>query len=167
VIVLDQPLGRTAGWIGLGGRPDAGAPLGQVGYRMESAHAMSLDYGCRLISADPRFIWNDCEVAHGDSGGPLLSFLADGPKIVGITIAAGHAGGKISTGTVAIAALFDQKRYPNAAKLIAEIGHGTGHAPAADGPVAPLPSATVAALDHGGKMTPSLANLATLLAEAP
>ncbi len=167
VIVLEQPLGRTAGWIGLGGKPDAGAPLGQLGYRAESAHAMSLDYGCRLISADPRFLWNDCEVAHGDSGGPLLSFLPDGPKMVGITIAAGHAGGKISTGTVAITALFDQKRYPNAAKLIAEIGHGPGHGPAIGSPVAPQPSATVAALDPGGKAPPSLATLAKLLAGTP
>ena len=163
VIMLEQPLGRSAGWLGIGGKPDAAAPLGQLGYRMESAHAMSLDYGCKLISADLRFLWNDCEVAHGDSGGPLLSFLSDGPKLVGITIAAGHAAGRISTGTVAITALFDQKRYPNASKLIAEIGHGPGHGPAPDGPVAAQPSATVRTLDPSGRTAPSLAGLAKLL----
>lgn len=166
VIELEDPVGQSAGWVPMG-KPEPGAPLGQLGYRAESAHAMSLDYGCTLLSADQRFLWDDCEAAHGDSGGPLFSFLPEGPRLVGITVVAGHALGKISTGSVAITGLFDQKRYPHGAKILADLNHSAGHKPPSGGPVATQPAATVAALDGGRGTPPTLANLAKLLAAPP
>jgi protease YdgD len=163
VVELEDPVGQSAGWVPMG-KPEPGAPLGQLGYRAESAHAMSLDYGCAILAADQRFLWDDCEAAHGDSGGPLFAFLPEGPRLIGITVVAGHALGKISTGAVAITGLFDQKRYPNAAKILAAINHSPGHHPPTGGPVAGQPAAAVAALDGGQGTPPTLANLAKLLA---
>ena len=165
VIELEDPVGQTAGWVPMG-KIEPGAPLAQLGYRAESPHAMSLDYGCAMLAADQRFLWNDCEAARGDSGGPLFAFLPDGPRLIGITVAAGHALGKISTGTVAITGILDQKRYPNAAKILAGLNRAQGHHPPSGGPVAVRPAATVAALDKGRGTPPTLANLAKLLGEA-
>jgi protease YdgD len=162
VVELEDPVGQSAGWVPMG-KPEPGAPLGQLGYRAESAHAMSLDYGCAMLAADQRFLWNDCEAAHGDSGGPLFAFLPEGPRLIGITVAAGHALGKISTGSVAITGLFDQKRYPNAAKILVGLNHSPGHHPPTGGLVAGQPAAAVAALDGGQGTPPTLANLAKLL----
>jgi hypothetical protein len=160
---LVDPIGQQAGWVPIG-KIEPGAPLGQVGYRAESAHAMSLDYGCAILAADPRSLWDDCEVAHGDSGGPLFAFLPDGPRLVGITVAAANAAGKISTVSVTATGIFDAKRYPNAAKTLAAIGHSPGHHPPSGGLVSQQPAVTVAALDQGRGTPPTLANLAKLLA---
>jgi protease YdgD len=165
IIELEDPVGRDAGWVSMG-KNEPGAPLGQVGYRAESPHAMSLDYGCSLLAADQRFLWNDCEVAHGDSGGPLFAFLPEGPRLIGITIAAGHALGHISTGTVAVTGILDRKRFPTPARMLAEIAPSGGHHPPTGGPVALLPASTVAELDRGQGTPPTLANLAKLLAAA-
>jgi protease YdgD len=162
---LEDPVGLQAGWVPMG-KPEPGAPLGQLGYRAESPHAMTLDYGCAMIAADQRFLWDDCEDARGDSGGPLFSFLPDGPRLIGITTVAGHALGRVSTGAVAVTGLFDRKRYPNAAKLLDEIAGSPGRHPPTGGPVGTQPAATVAALDHGRGTPPTLANLGKLLGEA-
>src|SRR5579859_2693631 len=42
VAELEEPVGRVAGWAGIGKPSDLSAPLGQLGYRMESPNAMSL-----------------------------------------------------------------------------------------------------------------------------
>ena len=165
VIELEDPVGRDVGWTPMG-KTEPGLPLAQIGYRAESPHAMVLDYGCSMLAADQRFLWDDCEAAHGDSGGPLFAFLPDGPRLIGITTVAGHALGKISTGAVAITGMFDKKRYPNAAKIMSELTGSAGHHPPSGGPVALQPAATVAELDKGRGTPPTLANLAKLLAEA-
>jgi len=165
VIELEDPLGRSAGWLPMG-KPEPGAPLGQLGYRAESPHAMVLDYGCSMLAADQHFLWDDCEAAHGDSGGPLFAFLPDGPRLIGITTVAGHALGHIATGAVAVTGLLDKKRYPNAARVLAEIAGSPGQHPPSGGLVAIQPASTVAALDGGRGTPPTLANLAKLLAQA-
>jgi len=128
VVELEDPVGQSAGWVPMG-KPEPGAPLGQLGYR----------------------------------AGPLFAFLPEGPRLIGITTVFGHALGKISTGSVAITGLFDQKRYPNAAKLLAGLNRSPGHHPPDGGAVATRPAATVAALDGGQGTPPTLANLAKLL----
>ena len=166
VAELEEPVGRIAGWAGIGKPADLSAPLGQLGYRMESPHAMSFDYGCKPISSDPRMLWTDCEAAHGDSGGPVFAFLPDGPKLVGIVIATGQRDGHPVTAAVAAPALFDTARFPNAAKILTGIGHGTGHGPEPSGPVAAEPVTTVPALAQGRAIPSTLAGLAKLLSEA-
>ena len=166
VAELEEPMGRVAGWAGIGKPADLAAPLGQLGYRMESPHAMSFDYGCKPVSSDPRMLWTDCEAAHGDSGGPVFAFLPDGPKLVGVTVATGKHDGHPVTAAVAAPALFDSARYPNAAKILTGIGHGAGHGPEPGGPVTPEPIVTVPALANGKNAAPTLAGLAKLLGEA-
>jgi protease YdgD len=166
VAELEEPIGRIAGWAGIGKPADLSAPLGQLGYRIESPHAMSFDYGCKPVSSDPRMLWTDCEAAHGDSGGPVFAFLPDGPKLVGITVATGKHDGRPVTAAVAAPALFDTARYPVAAKILMGIGHGASHGPEPGGPVAPEPVVTVPALANGRNASPTLAGLAKLLGEA-
>lgn len=166
VLELEQPVGTTSGWVGIGKPSDLSAPLGQLGYRMESPHAMSFDYGCKPLSADPRSLYTDCEAAHGDSGGPVFAFLPDGPKLVGIVIATAKSNGRSITSAIAAPALFDTARFPNAAKILHAIGHGPGHGPEPGGPVAPQPVTSVPALAQGKTAPPTLAGLAKLLGEA-
>jgi protease YdgD len=164
VAELEEPVGRLSGWAGIGRPADLTAPLGQLGYRLESPHALSFDYGCKPLSADPRMLWTDCEAAHGDSGGPIFAFLPDGPRLLGIIVAVGKRDGHPITVAVAAPAWFDAVRYPNAAKILAGIGHGAGHAPQAGGLVAAEPVVTVPALANGKSAAPTLAGLAKLLA---
>lgn len=166
VAELEEPVGRLSGWAGIGKPSDLSAPLGQLGYRMESPHAMSLDYGCKPVSSDARSLYTDCEPVHGDSGGPVFAFLPDGPRLMGIVVASGHANGRSITAAVASPALFDTGRFPNAAKIVSGIGRGPGQGPEAGGPVAPQPVSTVAALAGGRNAEPTLAGLAKLLSEA-
>jgi len=166
VAELEEPLGQIAGWAGVGKTADVTAPLGQLGYRAESPHAMVLDYGCHSISADQRFIWTDCEATRGDSGGPLFAFLPDGPRLLGIVIAQGHANGHLSTGAVAAASMFDISRFPNAAKIVAGIGRSAGHGPDPNGPVSTQPVRTVSTLAEGRGVPSTLAGLAKLLGDA-
>lgn len=166
VAELEEPVGRLAGWAGIGKPADLSAPLGQLGYRMESPHAMSFDYGCKPVSADARSLYTDCEAAHGDSGGPVFAFLPDGPRLVGIVVATGKSDGHPITTAVASPALFDTARFPNAAKIVTSVGHGAGHGPEPGGPVAAEPVSTVPALAEGRSAAPTLAGLAKLLGEA-
>lgn len=164
VAELEEPVGRLSGWAGIGKPSDLAAPLGQLGYRMESPHALSFDYGCKPVSSDARSLYTDCEAAHGDSGGPVFAFLPDGPRLMGIIIATGMANGHAITTAVAAPALFDMNRFPNSAKIVSAIGRGAGHGPEPGGPVAPQPVSTVPALAQGQNAEPTLAGLAKLLA---
>lgn len=165
VAELEEPVGRAAGWAGIGKPSDLSAPLGQLGYRMESPHAMSFDYGCKPVSSDPRMLWTDCEAAHGDSGGPIFAFLPDGPRLVGVVVAVGNHNGQPITAAVAAPALFDAVRFPNAAKILAGIGHGAGHGPEPGGLVTAEPVVTVPGLAKDRSAAPTLAGLAKLLGE--
>jgi hypothetical protein len=127
---------------------------------------MSFDYGCKKILADTRSLYTDCEPVHGDSGGPVFAFLPDGPRLMGIVVAAAKSNGRPITAAVAVPALFDAARFPNAAKIVAGIGRGPGHGPEPGGPVTPQPVSTVPALAEGKSASPSLAGLAKLLGEA-
>jgi protease YdgD len=170
VAELADPLGLKAGWLAVGN--DGGKPevIGQLGYRLESSHAMSLDYGCRIIghqTGGGHVFWDDCEAIHGDSGGPVLAFQPDGPRVVGITVLAGTLAGHPATGAVDIAALADRVYFPRIAKVIrdAAIGVRGSHPPGGDSPAAPTPARTMELLDGGRRSNASLADLARRLAE--
>ena len=165
---LEEPLGKSAGWIGTTGANAHPGTIGQVGYRAESAHAMTLDYGCRMIGqADQgRVLWDDCEAAHGDSGGPIMSFQPDGPHLLGITVLVGKSPDHAFTGGVALSNFSDIAHFPLAARaaLDAGVGRGAGRGPDPGGAVTLLPAKTVMALgDRQG--APTLSALAKLLDE--
>jgi protease YdgD len=164
IVELAEPLGERAGWIT--GALSPQRPIGQLGYRADSAHAMTLDFGCQMITnwRPDGLSWNDCDAMHGDSGGPLLSFTKDGPRLLGIVVVSGHVNGRAMTASVPASALTDAVRFPRAATAAAAAGWGgPAHAPTAGSPVAALPVQTLARLGSGDRK-PSLALLATLLA---
>jgi protease YdgD len=152
VAELVEPLGRQAGWLGAKGTapPDGTAVVGQLGYRAESRHAMSLDYACRVLgrNSSGRVFWDDCQAVRGDSGGPVLAFMADGPYLLGLTIMAGQIAGHPATGAIDISVMTDLARFPVAgrAALAAGVGVRAGRPPAPGWPAAPGPAATMAQL---------------------
>jgi V8-like Glu-specific endopeptidase len=152
---LEEPLGKNAGWIASDARPGHADLLGHLGYRAESRFAMSLDYGCKILGTidQNRLLWDDCEAAHGDSGGPLLSFQADGPHVLGITIEVRKSAGGTQTGSVALSNFSDVTHFPLAARaaLAAGLGRPGGHAPDAGSPASALPVKTMAALGDEGR----------------
>ena len=177
VVELAEPLGRQAGWMAVGlpagtelgtTRGGAGGVVGALGYRAESPHAMSLEYGCRVLAheSDSRVFWHDCPGARGESGGPVIAFLADGPHVLGITSMITAMEGLHLTGAVDAKVMTDTRMFPRAARAAeaAGIGRNPGHPPVL-GPVKPLPAGTLAQLSGGGE-TPSLAALARLLAHS-
>lgn len=166
VITLVDRLGEIAGWASSAGTIDGTAPIGQLGYRAESPHAMSLDHGCKRIGAadQGRFLWNDCEAAHGDSGGPIFAFGRDGPILIGIVTLFAQNGAQRLTGGVAAAAFQDHKIFPKAASAFNQAGMGRGKRPLAGGPVATAPLHTLAALGVEASANP-LGDLAAFLGQ--
>jgi protease YdgD len=166
VVELAEPLGRIAGWIAVGGAASSD-PIGRLGYRAETRHALTLDFGCSLLRRDDSLFTDDCGAVHGDSGGPVLAFQPDGPHLIGITIAVqgnGHATWAVS---IAAASFADHDRFPQAVALLqaAAVGRGPGHPPSPGGPADPLPVSTIRALDPNGTSPPSFARLRELLAK--
>jgi protease YdgD len=174
VAELVEPLGRRAGWLGIpppGGPPVDGRaqPLGELGYRADRQHALSLDYGCRLLGHAPagHLFWDDCQAVHGDSGGPVVAFDAAGLRVVGITIMAARIGGRAAAGVVETTVMADLARFPKAARALAAAASGQpGRPPAPGSPVAATPSKTLEDLAGSNAGPPSLASLAKWLATA-
>jgi hypothetical protein len=169
VAELAEPLGRQAGWLAAGSM-EKGALIGHAGYRSDHRYLVTLDYGCRLIAEPPRtpLYWDDCEAVPGSSGGPMLAFLADGPRVVGIVVGVSHSGQGAMAGAVPIDSLTDAKRFPTAAKaaLAAGIGQRKGRPPDPGGPANPLPQATIDGLGATAGQPPTLAELTRQLGKA-
>jgi len=119
VIELAEPLGKTAGWIPLGGNLRAD-PFGRIGYRFDSRHAMTLDSGCKLVGeiGGPLFR-DDCGTVPGVSGGPVLAFTAEGPRLVGVTVARIKDSPTPQAASVSTAFFADRSRFPLAARMLA------------------------------------------------
>jgi hypothetical protein len=164
---LEEPLGRDAGWLPVGPLAGAGQPLiGHLGYRLERSHAMSLDFGCQIIGnngADP-LLWDDCEAAQGDSGGPVLAFFPDGPHVIAITVLSIKGAGGLRTGAVRAASLTDLTLFPKGARAVrqARVGVRPGKPPASGGQSSPLPVKTIESMRKAGADF-SLAALAQIL----
>jgi protease YdgD len=166
VVELAEPLGRTAGWIAVGaaGRSDL---IGRLGYRMDSRHAMTLDFGCIIAPPPPGndlLFRDDCGAVRGDSGGPVLAFGVDGVRLIGLTAATMKGGAAPQALSVAAAAFADHARFPAAAQVLqsAAVGRSGGHPPAAGA----LPAETIRMLDPDDAAPPSFARLYSLLAKA-
>lgn len=143
-----EPLGRSVGWLPLGGRLRPGAPFGIVGYRRESPNVPTLDFGCRLAGNGvmDRLIWSDCIVSPGESGGPLLAFTDGAPRIFGVIVANGRIGDKMSAAAVGVAGMTDLDVFPHSAEAVRHALFGTGRPPADGSPIPPRPLRTIEAL---------------------
>jgi len=169
ILQLDQPLGRQAGWLGIGKATDLGAAplLGIVGYPADRPHAMTLDYGCKIVAigAPAPLLLEDCPAAHGDSGGPLLVFLPGGPLLVGLVVMSVTAPNRMLTGAVPATVLDDRLNFPIAAAAaqLQGIGATPGHPPEPGSPAVATPQQTVAGLAGQSHPAASLAALTRLL----
>jgi protease YdgD len=150
VLELAEPLGRQAGWLTVAQTAGKDGLLGHVGYRAEHGHALTLDYGCHLgpFQDEMRVLRDDCEEAHGDSGGPILLFLGDGPHIIGITVMVAKGPGIAFTDSASIVAMGDVAHFPQASRRITEILAKTpnGSPPQEGDAVRRTPDETLAAL---------------------
>lgn len=74
VLVLDQPLGERFGILKLARTPlPPGTALKSAGYAQDHRLKLMADPDCRALPGAPAsLIGHDCEVTHGNSGGPLL-----------------------------------------------------------------------------------------------
>jgi protease YdgD len=163
VIELSQPIGRQTGWLAAG-PVDPKALLGHAGYRQDHRYRLTLDYGCGVLSQPPStpLLWENCEALHGDSGGPLLSFLADGPRVVGVVVGStGGTGGGVSA-AVPFPIMREEGRFPKAAKAILRTGAGEtkGQSPVDGNSVLPWPKETLDSLGVTGTRDGSLKSLA-------
>lgn len=168
VAELDEPLGRQTGWLAAGPTAAGVAPLlAHAGYRQDHRYGLSMDYGCHVLGADATLLFEDCVDMGGNSGGPVLAFEGDAPKVVGIVVATTR---RVDGQTVAvpIASLRNSGRFPRAAKAAAAAGVGQGAArpPMAGGTVAQGPVATVKALGASPGQSASWGELTRLLAKS-
>jgi protease YdgD len=170
IVELSQPLGRTVGWLP-GATLDGAALLGQAGYRSDHRYRPWLDFPCRVLAAPPAapLLWESCEALHGSSGGPLLAFLPDGPRVVGIVVAStAGTGGGISA-VVPVSFLLEQGRFPVAAAMARAAGlgrEGRPRPPDPGGAVARDPVETLRDLGIAGGRTVTLADLLPALTKA-
>jgi protease YdgD len=166
VIELAEPLGLAAGWIAVGAARGSDL-IGRVGYHKASRDAMTLDYGCKVVGpplpgGGEQLFRDDCGALPGTSGGPVLAFAADGPRLIGITTASVKGTSYAQAVSVPAAAFADRARFPAAAQILqsAGVGRNAGHAP----PSGALPAETIKILDPGNTAPPSFALLQKLLA---
>ncbi|CAK0766770.1 protease YdgD [Azospirillaceae bacterium] len=155
---LAEPLGRTAGWLGVSAlTPTVVSDLRNrhalvllAGYRSDAAHTLTVQSGCELhgMMVNTQTAVHTCEAVKGDSGGPLLTFDGHDLKVIGIHVVAidgktAHYGGAVATSV-----LTDVRRWPKAAGAIEASGilSGLGTAPPGDGPVFAQPRQTVGEL---------------------
>jgi protease YdgD len=155
ILTLREPIGRRAGWLGLGRADDAllarvaagGARLVQAGYRRDRAHIMSASFDCHVLGRfhDDLGLVHDCAVLRGDSGSPLLA-VADGEvRVVGLHVISleaeqGAAAGVLTT------TVFDSRR--GSAQAAGTLGGvqgawRAGRPPTADGPASAVPLETI------------------------
>jgi protease YdgD len=155
VLVLEKPIGRQAGWLGLRrldkkllARLRRGeARTLQAGYRRGWAHIMTVNLDCPVSGffEGRRGILHSCDIAKGDSGSPLL-VLADGEfRVAGLHVLNARTNKGQSAGALS-AALFHPKggtgQAVRAVRRAGDVWSG-GRAPAGGGPASPIPLGTI------------------------
>jgi protease YdgD len=81
--------------IDFGSQPTRGLKVSHASYSADRRFILSVHDGCEVLKADSDFIWADCDVHAGSSGGPLL-VKKDGE----VAVIAALAGGVESIATV-------------------------------------------------------------------
>jgi len=155
ILTLTEPIGRQAGWLGLGRADDAllarvaagSARLLQAGYRRGRANIMTASFDCRVLGRfhDGLGLVHDCAVQEGDSGSPLLAVVDGTVRVVGLHVISLEAGQGAAAG-VLTTAIFDPSRgSAQAATTLAGVRGAwrPGEPPAPGGPASAVPLKTI------------------------
>lgn len=154
LLALQEPIGRSAGWLGLMDLGSASLQtliadrrqILQAGYRSGRAHAMTANPGCRVLRqfAAGRGLLHDCAVYHGDSGSPLLLFAGDEVNVIAMEVHLVALDGRNVGAAIAMTALRNGGD-PQAGRALAEAGRvwQGGRPPPSGSPAARLPQSTI------------------------
>ena len=120
---LVRPLGREVGWMGLGHAPVVGETVTAVGYARGSRDVPTADIDCAVIGRAPSGLWlHDCGAIKGDSGGPVLVWRDNSPRLVAIHVAAlTESDGRTIGGAVGVAA-FRRAALAAGARRVGHVG---------------------------------------------
>ena len=109
VIVLDAPIGRKVGYLGLLAMRETqlvefhaqNRTFALAGYPRDRAHAISLDESCGIEAffGGAHLMSHNCTIVNGDSGAPISLRFKGGLAVVGVNSAAGVSTnrGKVNT----------------------------------------------------------------------
>lgn len=94
LLTLAAPIGDTTEYLSVAplDRPvlaamiKAGTTFAQAGYPRGRAHAISVDFNCRVpgFAREEALLLHQCHSAEGDSGGPVLALQEDAPRVIAI-----------------------------------------------------------------------------------
>ena len=156
LLTLADPIGLSAGWLGLMALNSAtlqtlmsgNRQILQAGYRSGRAHAISANPSCRVLRrfAGGHGLVHDCAVYHGDSGSPLLLFAGDEVHVIAMEVRLFQLDGRKIGAAVSMTAFRDDAEA-QARRAIAEAGQvwRAGALPGEGSPAARLPKGTI---DH-------------------
>lgn len=154
LLTLADPIGLSAGWLGLMALNSATLQtlisgdrhILQAGYRSGRAHAISANPGCQLLRrfAGGRGLVHDCAVYHGDSGSPLLLFAGDEVRVIAMEVRLFQLDGRKVGAAISMAAFRDDAEA-QARRAIAEAGQvwQAGAPPGEGSPARQLPKGTI------------------------
>lgn len=85
ILVLDAPIAvEMVQPVAIGAPPEISSPLEIIAYQRRRPHAPSRSSDCRMQSRSNRLMQLTCQVAPGNSGGPVLLQRDGGAEIVGV-----------------------------------------------------------------------------------
>ncbi len=96
VLTLTAPLPAEIRPLPPTGVPAPGTPLMTAGYAKGTSHVMTADESCKALpmAKTSGLIANDCHVAAGASGSPLIVMDGGVASVAGIEVAIGNHAGK-------------------------------------------------------------------------
>jgi hypothetical protein len=154
MLTLRDPIGHSAGWLGLMALNSVTLKtlvsgerqILQAGYRSGRAHAMTANPGCQLLRrfAGGRGLAHDCAVYHGDSGSPLLLFAGNQVHVVAMEVHLFELDGRQVGAAISMTAFRDDAE-PQARRALDQVGRiwKNGQPPSIGSPAADLPQDTI------------------------
>ena len=133
LLILETPIGDQVGYFGVfnfdrerfARLTQAAKRYARAGYNREYAHVITVDFDCavRGFAKDLPLVLHACPTQPGDSGGPLLVIMPDGPSVIGlhngrIEASQGRFGTAVPSSTfyrAVVAALAAQRLKPDLA----------------------------------------------------
>ncbi|CAA7611350.1 serine protease [Magnetospirillum sp. UT-4] len=117
LLVLAEPVGEVAGWVGLGRAPAVGDKVVTTGYGQDRPHVPTAHMGCAIIGTlGGGVLTHDCDAVHGDSGAPVLVWREGRPTLAAIHVATfTFEGGKVLGGAVPVSSFLAEAAKQGAA----------------------------------------------------